>query len=138
MAVAVDVGEWNDIHPLNKKAVGHRLALGAKKLVYDEETVFSGPMYLKHTIKEDKVNVVFETFGSSLTTKGGTLRGFALAGEDGKFYWADANIEGNTVLLRSTQVKKPRYVSYAWADNPDTANLYNMEGLPAVPFRTGK
>ena len=139
LAVAIDVGEWNDIHPLNKQAVGHRLALGAKKLVYEQDIVYSGPKYKSHSIKDGKVSVKFETFGSKLEVDGTKLNGFAIAGADGKFYWADAQVvSGNTVMLKSDQVGHPKYIRYAWADNPDTANLYNEERLPAIPFRTDK
>ncbi len=136
LAVAIDVGEWNDIHPLNKQAVGHRLALGAKKLVYNQDVVYSGPQYKSHSIKDGKVYVKFKTFGSDLKVDGKELNGFAIAGEDGKFYWTDAKIDGDTVILNSDKVSNPKYIRYAWADNPDTANLYNEEGLPAIPFRT--
>lgn len=139
LAVAIDVGEWNDIHPLNKQAVGHRLALGAKKMVYDQDIVYSGPKYKSHSIKDGKVRVKFETFGSDLKVDGKELNGFAIAGADGKFYWADAQVvSGNTVMLKNDQVAHPKYIRYAWADNPDTANLYNEEGLPTIPFRTDK
>jgi sialate O-acetylesterase len=138
MAVIMDVGEWNDIHPLNKQAVGHRLALGAKKLVYGKDVVFSGPKFRTQHIMGNRIKITFDLYGSQLRAQGDALTGFAIAGEDHKFYWADATIDGNSILLESKKVPRPLYVRYAWADNPDTANLYNTEGLPALPFRTDR
>lgn len=137
MAVAIDLGEWNDIHPDNKKDVGLRLALAAQKLVYGANNVASGPQFQKATIQEGKVIISFSETGSGLTTSDGETPGhFAIAGADKKFVWADTRIEGNTVVAWSAQVPQPMYVRYAWADNPYNANLYNKEGLPAAPFRT--
>ncbi|MEH6679215.1 MAG: sialate O-acetylesterase [Sediminicola sp.] len=138
MAVTLDVGEWNDIHPLNKKAVGHRLALGAKKLVYGRDVVHRGPTFILQELKGNSLKIHFDLFGSELVVKGNSPQGFSIAGEDGKFYWAEGEVDGNTVLLRSEEVPRPVFVRYAWADNPDRANLFNTEGLPAVPFRTDK
>jgi sialate O-acetylesterase len=136
MAVTIDVGEWNDIHPLEKKVVGERLALAARKLAYgNDKIVYSGPVY-KSSVKEgDSIKIEFDHIGTGLTIKGGgELYYFALAGADKKFVWADARIENNHVIVRSNEIKDPVYVRYAWADNPEGANLYNMEGLPASPF----
>ncbi|MES2329835.1 MAG: sialate O-acetylesterase [Bacteroidota bacterium] len=138
MAVAIDLGEWNDIHPLNKKDVGERLALPARRFVYGETNlVSSGPIYQSATIENNKIRVTFSNTGSGLINKGGEeLTYFAIAGADKKFVWAKATIENNTVVVWSDEIKQPMYVRYAWADNPDGANLYNKEGLPASPFRT--
>ncbi|MES2003325.1 MAG: sialate O-acetylesterase [Bacteroidota bacterium] len=138
MAVAIDLGEWNDIHPLNKKDVGERLALAARKLVYGESNlVASGPLYQSATVEGNKIRILFNNTGSGLITKDGEpLAYFAVAGADKKFVWAKAVIENNTVLAWSDEITQPLYVRYAWADNPDGANLYNKEGLPASPFRT--
>ena len=138
MAVTIDVGEWNDIHPLDKKDVGDRLALLAEKLAYGEDSVVdSGPVYQGATVEGNKIIVRFTSIGSGLWVKGGGgLQQFAIAGEDKKFVWADARISGETVVVSSDEVPAPRYVRYAWADNPEGANLYNQEGLPASPFRT--
>ena len=139
LAVLIDVGEWNDIHPLNKKDVGHRLALGAKKIVYKEDIIFKGPTFESMKIKGNSILVNFKTFGSQLKIKGSKPEGFAIAGQDGQFYWADAKLTGdNCIVLTNKEVSNPKYVRYAWADNPDTANIFNSEGLPALPFRTDK
>ena len=140
MAVTIDVGEWNDIHPLEKKTVGERLALAAKKLAYgNEKIVFSGPIY-KSAVKDgDKIILEFDHTGSGLVPKGGgDLNYFAIAGADRKFVWAEARIENNHVIVWSDEIKDPMFVRYAWADNPERANLYNVEGLPASPFETGE
>lgn len=138
MAVAIDIGEWNDIHPLNKKDVGTRLALVARKVAYgDNEVVFSGPTYKSMTAKGRKIILSFDNIGSGLVVKGGQkLQQFAIAGEDMKFVWAKATIKGDKVIVKCKKIRQPVAVRYAWADNPDGANLYNKEGLPAAPFRT--
>lgn len=134
MAVTIDVGEWNDVHPLNKKSVGERLALGARRVAYGEDIVYSGPMFRSLDVEDGTVVLTFDHVGEGLAARGGALRGFALAGADGRFRRADASISGEAVLVRSNDVAEPLAVRYAWADNPDTANLYNAEGLPAAPF----
>lgn len=135
MAVAIDAGEWNDIHPDAKKPVGDRLALGAMKVAYGENNVvYSGPVVKSATLKENQVVLEFEHVGSGLVSKDGEpLRWFAVAGEDKEFTWATAEIDGNKVIL-TTDIEDPKYVRYAWADNPDPVNFYNKEGLPASPF----
>jgi sialate O-acetylesterase len=140
MAVTIDVGEWNDIHPLNKKDVGARLALAARKVAYgDDEVVYSGPTYKAMTIKGRKIVISFDNTGSGLYAKGGgSLRQFAIAGADMKFVWAKAKIKRDRVIVKSREIRKPVAVRYAWADNPKGANLYNREGLPAAPFRTDR
>jgi sialate O-acetylesterase len=138
MAVTIDAGEWNDIHPLDKKDVGDRLALAAEYLAYDDKTVvYSGPIYQSYKIEGNKIALTFNNTGSGLTVKGGgDLYYFAIAGADKKYVWAKAEIEGNKVIVWSDEIAQPLYVRYAWADNPEGANLYNMEGLPASPFET--
>jgi sialate O-acetylesterase len=138
MAVAIDLGEWNDIHPDNKKAVGERLALAAQKLAYGEkDIVYSGPLFKLAVIEKDRITLSFDHTGSGLmTVDGEPLSQFAIAGADKKFVWANAQIEGNKVIVWNDLVPAPLFVRYAWADNPDGANLYNKEGLPASPFRT--
>lgn len=137
MAVTTDIGEWNDIHPLNKEDVGKRLALGARRVAYGEKkVVYSGPIYKAMKIKNGKATISFIHTGSGLVAKGGDLKYFAIAGADKKFVWANAKIEGNKVIVWSEQVAEPVAVRYAWADNPGIANLYNEEGLPASSFRT--
>jgi sialate O-acetylesterase len=137
MAVTIDLGEWNDIHPDNKKDVGERLALAAKKIAYGENIVYSGPLYSSFTIKENKIILHFDHVGSGLIANDGeALSEFAIAGADKKFVWAKAIIQADKVIVWSNLVQKPMYVRYAWADNPVHPNLYNKEGLPASPFRT--
>jgi sialate O-acetylesterase len=140
MAVTIDIGEWNDIHPLNKKDVGIRLALAARKVAYGEkDIVYSGPVYKCMKIKENKIIVAFTNIGGGLVVKGGgELKTFAICGPDKKFIWAKAKIEDNKVIVWSDSISDPVAVRYAWADNPEGANLYNKEGLPASPFRTDK
>jgi sialate O-acetylesterase len=140
MAVAIDLGEWNDIHPDNKKDVGERLALAAQHLVYsDKDVVYSGPLFEAATVQGNKIAVRFTNTGSGLITSDGEPPAyFAIAGADKKFVWAKATIENNQVILWNDTVAQPLYVRYAWADNPQDANLYNKEGLPASPFRTDK
>jgi sialate O-acetylesterase len=137
LAVTIDIGEWNDIHPLDKKDVGKRLALAAQRVAYgDESVVSSGPIYQSMKIEGNKVIVSFTQTGSGLVAKNGELTSFAVAGADKRFVWAQAKIEDNKVVVWSEKVPNPVAVRYAWADNPQGANLYNVEGLPASPFRT--
>jgi sialate O-acetylesterase len=138
MAVTTDIGEWNDIHPLKKEDVGKRLALWAEKQAYgDQKVVYSGPLYQSMKVQGNKITLQFTSTGSGLMAKGGKeLKYFAIAGADKKFVWANAAIEGNKVIVWSDQVPQPVAVRYAWADNPEGANLYNKEGLPASSFRT--
>ena len=139
MAVAIDLGEWNDIHPDNKKDVGERLALAAMKLSYGEELVCSGPQYQTAVIDGNKIIIQFSHTGSGLVTNDGEAPAeFAIAGADKKFVWANTRIENGKVIVWNDAVKEPLYVRYAWADNPVNPNLYNKEGLPASPFRTDK
>jgi sialate O-acetylesterase len=136
MIVTIDAGEWNDIHPLEKRVVGERLALAARKLAYgNEKVVWSGPVFKSSVVHADSIIIEFDHIGSGLIAKGGgDLNYFAVAGTDKKFVWADARIRNNHVIVWSDEIKDPVYVRYAWADNPEDANLYNIEGLPASPF----
>jgi sialate O-acetylesterase len=138
MAVAIDLGEWNDIHPLDKEDVGKRLALAAQKVAYgDENAIYSGPIYQSMKVEGNKIVLTFTNTGSGLTAKGdGELKYFAVAGADKKFVWAKAKIEDNKIVVWNDQLANPVAVRYAWADNPEGANLYNKEGLPASSFRT--
>ncbi len=139
MAVSIDLGEWNDIHPLNKKDVGERLALGALKLAYHQDLVYSGPLFQSAKKEGNKIIVSFDDVGSGLTTNDSEdLRRFEIAGSDGKFVWANAKISGNTVEVWNDEIDNPVKVRYAWSDNPRDANLYNKEGLPASPFETSE
>ena len=135
MAVIIDIGEAKDIHPRNKVDVGHRLALWALANTYGEKIEYSGPLFQSFSIEGDKLRVKFRHAAGLKTSDGGAPKGFAIAGEDHKFVWADARIEGDEVVLSSKEVTKPIAVRYAWADNP-VCNLYNTIGLPASPFRS--
>jgi sialate O-acetylesterase len=135
MAVIIDIGEADDIHPRNKHDVGHRLALAALARTYGQKEEYSGPLYESSSVEGNKVRVRFKHAGGLKTKDGGPVKGFAVAGEDRKFVWAEAKIEGDEVVVWSDRVARPIAVRYAWADNP-VANLYNGAGLPASPFRT--
>jgi sialate O-acetylesterase len=137
LAAAIDLGEWNDIHPLNKKDVGLRLAKAARKLAYNESIVYSGPNYTSHKREGSKIILSFEHIGSGLISiDNEPLRQFAIAGFDKKFIWADAKILGDKIEVSNAEISHPLYVRYAWANNPEGANLYNKEGLPAIPFQS--
>lgn len=138
MAVAIDIGNADDIHPTNKQDVGYRLSVAARKIAYKEPIVGSGPVYKSFSIDGNKMVIAFDHTGSGLVAKDkyGYLKGFTIAGSDQHFKWAGATIEGDSVVVFSPEIAKPAAVRYAWADNPDDANLYNKEGLPASPFRT--
>ena len=138
-AVAIDIGEANDIHPRNKQDVGLRLALAALKVAYGKNLVYSGPQYKSMAKEGNKITLTFANVGGGLQAKGdkyGYLKGFAIAGADKKFFWAKARIEGEQVVVSCEKVTDPVSVRYGWANNPDDANLFNQEGLPASPFRT--
>ena len=137
MAVAIDLGEWNDIHPDNKKDVGERLALVAEKIAYGENIVYSGPIYQSSKTEGNKIIISFNHVGSGLKTNDGEQPGeFAIAGADKKFVWGKTKIEGEKIIVWNDEIPNPMHVRYAWADNPVNPNLYNKEGLPASPFRT--
>ena len=135
MAVITDVGEENDIHPKKKEPVGGRLAVAARAIVYGEDVVGSGPEYIGNSVKENRVTLRFKNVGKGLVAKGGPLKGFAIAGEDRKFVKAEAEIEGDAVVVHSDEVEKPVAVRFGWANFP-VVNLWNEDGLPATPFRT--
>jgi sialate O-acetylesterase len=138
MAVTIDIGNPNDIHPRNKLDVGKRLAIAALKAAYNKNIVYSGPTYSSFKIEGSKIRITFDNTGKGLMVKGNKLNEFVIAGENGKFVKADAKIEGNTVVVWNNSITKPLAVRYAWANCPENANLYNVEGLPTVPFRTDK
>jgi sialate O-acetylesterase len=137
MAVTIDIGEGGDIHPKNKKDVGIRLALAARAVVHGEKLEYSGPLFRQATREGDALRVWFDHIGTGLLAKGGDLKGFEVAGEDGVFKPALAQIDEENVLVSSPAVLSPRKVRYGWAANP-TCNLYNREGLPASPFRSSE
>lgn len=138
MACTIDIGDANNIHPTNKQEVGRRLALEAEKIVYKHQLVSSGPMYKNFKIEGNKIIIRFNNIGAGLiTTNNASIAGFSIAGTDKKFYWADAIIKENEVIVSSKNVLQPVAVRYAWADNP-VCNLINKNGLPAIPFRTDR
>lgn len=134
MAVTIDIGDPNDIHPANKQDVGKRLAMWALADVYGRKGAPSGPLPAGHRIEGGRVIVSFKN-GEGLAAKGGAPRGFQVAGADRKWVDATARIAGTTVIVSSPEVRNPVAVRYAWANNP-VCNLYNAAGLPASPFRT--
>jgi sialate O-acetylesterase len=149
MAVIIDIGEAADIHPKNKFDVGERLALWALHHDYGKKDVVpSGPLFKAATVEGAKMRVSFDYADKGLivgkkdgrkpveAVAGGKLARFAVAGEDKKWVWGDAVIDGNSVVVSSPEVPKPVAVRYAYTMNPEGANLYNKEGLPASPFRS--
>lgn len=133
MAVAIDLGERDSIHPKNKQEVGRRLSLVARAMVYGEQLVYAGPLFLRTTREGGAIRLWFDHTGGGLVARGGGLRGFEVAGADRRWMSAAARIEGKTIVVSSPTVRTPLYVRYGWADFPD-CNLYNAEGLPAAPF----
>ena len=137
MVVTTDLGDANDIHPARKKPVAERLWLAAQQLVFNQPVLASGPVFASMQLQDQQLRLKFSHTGSGLAQQGSTLRGFAIAGADGKYVNASARIDGDTVLVWHDQVKVPVSVRFGWADFTD-ANLYNSAGLPAVPFRAGE
>lgn len=135
MAITIDTGDANNIHPTNKQPVGHRLALWAKAQVYGEKIPYSGPLPAGYEIEGGNVILAFKHTDAGLKGKGGELKGFTIAGADKKWRWAKARIEGAKVVVTSPEVPSPVAVRYGWADHP-TCNLFNGADLPASPFRT--
>ena len=136
LAVAIDIGESQDIHPRNKRATGNRLALLALAKTYGITVESSGPIYESMRVEGNNIRVKFSSLAGGLVAKDGELKQFAIAGPDKNFVWAQARIEGDDVVVWSTKAPKPVAVRYAWAQNPQGCNLYNKAGLPASPFRT--
>jgi hypothetical protein len=134
MAVAIDLGDPQDIHPANKQPVGERLALLARAVAYGETLAHSGPIVKSLAVDGRSVVVSFDHAETGLAAGDGGLRGFELAGADHRYHWADATIRGATVVLTHPEVPEPAFVRYAWANYPN-CNLVNAAGLPASPFR---
>jgi sialate O-acetylesterase len=126
-----------DLHPRKKHLAGARLARAARAVAHGEKVVYAGPMFESLKVEGDKLVVRFRHTGGGLVVKGETLKGFAVAGADRKYAWAEAKVEGDRVAVWSKQVAQPVSVRYGWASNPQ-GTLYNREGLPAVPFRAGE
>lgn len=136
LAVTIDAGEWNDIHPLNKKDIGHRLYLQAQKIVYgNQKIVADGPVYKSMEIQGNQIILTFEE-GTNDLMPVNELKGFSIAGKDNRFKWAKAGIDEKKVIVWNDEVSEPVRVRYAWADNPGEVNLKNKAGLPASPFQT--
>jgi len=136
MAVTIDAGDHSDIHPANKQIVGYRLAKEAMRICYGFKGVSAGPLYKDMAIEGNRIRIHFDNADSGLVSKGGEPTSFAIAGADGVFVWANAKIEGKTIVVWSDKVPEPKTVRYAWARYPGNANLFNRENFPASPFRT--
>ena len=135
MTVTTDYGDANDIHPKQKEPVGNRLSLAARALAYGEKIVYSGPLYKAMKVMGGEIAIAFDSTGGGLVAKDGELKGFTIAGADGKFVPAKAEIKGANVVVSAEGVSDPKAVRYGWDNVPDV-NLFNKEGLPASPFRT--
>lgn len=136
MITAIDLGEENDVHPKNKQDVGYRLAQCALEKVYKRKAVHSGPTYYKMKIKDNEIHVYFKnTNGRMHVSNSDKLKGFAIAGKNKKFVWANAKIQGNKIIVSNDSIRTPLAVRYNWANNP-IGNLYNRAGFPIMPFRT--
>jgi len=135
MTVTIDCGDANDIHPANKRPVGERLALGARALAYGEPIEYSGPLFASMKTVDREAVLSFSHCGSGLVARDGPLKGFTIAGADGVFYPAQAEIRDQTLVVKAAEVSRPVAVRYGWANVPE-GNLFNREGLPASPFRT--
>ena len=148
MAVIIDIGEAGNIHPRNKQDVGTRLSLWALANDYNKKVEFSGPLYKDHKVEGNKIRIEFEHAENGMFVgekkeldpakeiKDGKLGWVSIAGEDKKFYFADAVIDGKTLVVSSEKVATPVAVRYHFTANPEGLHLYNKEGLPASPFRT--
>jgi sialate O-acetylesterase len=137
MVVTTDCGEADDVHPRDKQTIGSRLASLALAQTYKQPGVFQGPTLRGLTARQGALELRFDHVGGGLDAHNGALQLFTIAGNDGKFFPAEASIVGaDAVLVKHPDVSEPRYVRYAWCDNPAAANLRNKEGFPAAPFRS--
>jgi sialate O-acetylesterase len=137
MAVTIDIGNPDNVHPTDKVDVGHRLALAARAIEYGEDIAYSGPMFRQATPEGPAIRAWFNHHSKGLVARGGELIGFEVAGADRKFLPATAKIDGNTVLASSPAIPQPRFIRYGWANSPQ-CNLFNGEGLPASPFNSAE
>ena len=138
MAVTIDIGDPKNVHPKNKQDVGDRLARIALANNYARHVEFSGPIYESMTAEDGALRLQFSHVGDGLVAKNGPLVTFEVAGSDGKYEAAEAEIDGDSVIVTSTAVPRPVAARYAWSNYPEGCNLYNSDGLPAAPFRTDK
>jgi sialate O-acetylesterase len=141
MATIIDVGMADNIHPTDKQTVGYRMSLAGLKVAYGQNLVYTGPTYKDMKIEGNKIFITFDNVGRGLKVNNlyGYINGFTIAPEKGDFKWAKASIvNNNTIVVSSESVEQPAAVRYGWADNPEDLNLYNVEDLPANPFRTDK
>ncbi|MBQ7650747.1 MAG: hypothetical protein IJS15_07290, partial [Victivallales bacterium] len=135
LACTIDIGEPANIHPANKQDVGKRLALEARRIAYGEDIVSQGPIFDKAIPEGETIRVFFKNLTGDLKTSDGKAPGaFAIAGDDRQFVWANAKLDGKTVIVSSPDVKSPKFVRYAYAGYRGDCNLQNHEGLPAYPF----
>lgn len=134
LVVTIDIGEYNELHPQNKKAVGQRIALAARNIAYGEEIVYSGPMFESMTIQENRIYLSFKYAEKGFLEK--ELKGFEISEDGIQFIPAKAEIDQLQIVVFSEEISHPKHVRYAWADNPEYVSLYGSNGLPAVPFNT--
>ena len=135
LVVTMGLGDPANIHPKRKLEVGERMAALTMAQVYGKAGVASGPVFARQEIEGVGIRVHFTGVGGGLEAKDGAPKGFAIAGKDRVFVWADARIDGDTVVVSAAGIAQPLYVRYGWADSP-TCTLFNKEGFPAAPFRT--
>jgi sialate O-acetylesterase len=138
MAVTIDIGDKANVHPKNKQDLGDRLAKIARALTYGEKIEYSGPVYDSMKIEGSTIRIKFTHTGAGLLAKNGDLKTFEIAGEDSKFVPATAKIDGDGIIVTAADITSPTAVRYAWNRWPEGANLFNIDGLPAAPFRTSK
>ena len=137
LAVTIDVGTGNDVHPRNKQPVGYRLAQAAMHLAYSADNVPMGPLYRSMAVEGNQIRLFFDHIGDGLADRnGGNLQGFEIAGADGGFLPASASLTSQTVVVSNPSIPQPAKARYAWANDPPAVDLINSAGLPASPFRT--
>lgn len=134
MVVTIDIGEYNELHPQNKKSVGQRIALAARNIAYGEEISYSGPMFESMSIVNNKIYVKFQNAEKGFLEN--ELKGFEISEDGIQFIPAKAEIDQLQIVVFSEKISHPKHVRYAWADNPEYVSLYGSNGLPAVPFNT--
>jgi sialate O-acetylesterase len=136
VVTTIDINSTSDLHPIEKKPIGERAAMAAEQLIFKENLVANGPQYLSFRVQRNKIIIAFKQEGGKIKSSNQPLKHFTIAGDDGKFFNAQALLKNNKIEVSSPDVSTPVAVRYAWADNPKDVNLYNTTGLPAAPFRT--